>query len=118
MPLALPSCVTKPPPPPITQEKCAFATTQLLGLGQKRPGPSSPVMSVNCTPFWHTPLKMLHGDQPFMLQSQHHACLARFSCLDTTHQAHCLPPAPDPSCSFHVPDHTEPRIYPLWVGCH
>eukprot|EP00957_Ditylum_brightwellii_P138901 10587492-Ditylum_brightwellii.AAC.1 len=118
VPLVPPSCVTKPLPPPITQTKYALATAQLLGLGQKGPGPSSPVMSVDCTPFWYTPLKLLHRDHQFMLQSQHHACLAGFCCLDTTHQAHRPPPAPDPSCSFHAPDKTDPKIHPWWVDCH
>eukprot|EP00957_Ditylum_brightwellii_P097969 7462047-Ditylum_brightwellii.AAC.1 len=96
VPIVPPSCVTKPLPIPITGTKYAFATAQLLGLRQKGPVSSPSVMSIDYAPFWHTPPKLLHHNQPFMLQSQHHARHAGFGCLDTSHQAHRPPPVPNP----------------------
>eukprot|EP00957_Ditylum_brightwellii_P160410 12211611-Ditylum_brightwellii.AAC.1 len=57
-------------------------------------------MSVDCAPFRLTHLKLLHCDQPVMLQSQHHAHYVSFGCLDTSHHAHRPPPAPDPPHSI------------------
>eukprot|EP00957_Ditylum_brightwellii_P158812 12087886-Ditylum_brightwellii.AAC.1 len=40
VPTVLPIVCDEPVPPPTTQAKYTFATAQLLGFGQKGPGPS------------------------------------------------------------------------------
>eukprot|EP00957_Ditylum_brightwellii_P181004 13789609-Ditylum_brightwellii.AAC.1 len=112
--LVPPTCVSELPPP-TAQAKYVFATARFIGLGQKGPGPSPLAMQVNCAPFVHTPLKMLHCIRLLLLASQDHDNLACLSCLDALCSAHCLPPDPDPSYCPDHPAHTLDHC-PLWFA--
>eukprot|EP00957_Ditylum_brightwellii_P070869 5385810-Ditylum_brightwellii.AAC.1 len=57
VPLVSPTCVDKISPP-TTRAKYVFANAQLMGLGQKGPGPSSLVMPVDCALFSRMPLQL------------------------------------------------------------